>query len=460
MNNQKTQNNLAENPMGFQPVGPLLTKMAVPMILSMLVQALYNVVDSIYVSRVSESAVTAISLAFPIQNLLIGASVGLAVGTSALLSRYLGSRELDKARDVIVHGFFLSTAAMILFVLFGVFGAGPFFRMQSDVAETVRGGTQYIAICSAASFGIFYEVFFERLLQGTGRTSYTLVTQGVGALLNILLDPVFIFGWMGIPAMGVAGAAVATVLGQIVAGILAFLFNWKKNPEARLSFRGFRLKAHVLGSILSIAVPSIAMMAVGSVMTFGMNQILQGFSETATGVFGIYFKVQSFIFMPVFGLNNAMIPMVAFNYGAKKPERILKTIRLCCAAAVTIMVLGFAAFQLIPEVILGIFEPSTEFLALGCRALRTISFSFLLAGFGVVLGSVFQAMGNGFYSTIVALARQLFALLPAAYVLSLSGNVDLVWLAFPIAELVSFTVTMLLMARTYRKKIKPLYAGA
>lgn len=449
----------SENKMGTQAIGPLLFRMAVPVVLSMLVQALYNVVDSIYVSRVSESAVTAISLAFPIQNLLIGTSIGIAVGVSSLFSRCLGSGEEDRAKKIASHGVILAACGMALFMLFGIFGAGPFFHMQSDVQETVQGGTAYIQICTIASCGIFFEVLFERLLQGTGRTSYTLLTQGVGAVLNILLDPVFIFGYFGLPAMGVAGAAVATVLGQIVAAILAFLLNWKKNPEAKIGFRGFRLEGSIVGGIMSIGVPSIAMMAVGSIMTFGMNQILQGFSETATGVFGIYFKVQSFIFMPIFGLNNAMIPIIAFNYGAKKPDRIMKTILLCCLTALCVMVAGFLAFQFIPDVILSIFDPSPDFMEIGCRALRIISFSFPLAAFGVVLGSVFQAMGNGLYSTIVALARQLVVLLPVAYLLSLSRNLDVVWLAFPIAEFASILVTAAFMAVTYKKKIKPLRAA-
>ena len=448
---------LQENQMGTKPIGKLLVHMAVPMVLSMLVQALYNVVDSIYISRVSESAVTALSLAFPVQNLMIGTSIGLAVGVSALLSRYLGSHEMDKVRKMAPTGVFLSACGMAIFMLFGIFGAGPFFRMQSTVQETVEGGSAYIAICTIASVGIFFEVLFERLLQATGRTIYTLVTQGVGAVLNILLDPVFIFGYFGIPAMGIAGAAVATVIGQIVAAILAFIFNWKKNPEACVDFRGWKPEWPLIREVLGIGVPSIAMMAVGSFMTFGMNQILQRFSETATGVFGIYYKVQSFIFMPVFGLNNGMIPIVAYNYGARKPERIGKTVRLSCAAAFAVMILGFAVFQAAPEAVLGIFDPSDAFMAIGCRALRTISWAFLLASFGVVLSAVFQALGSGVYSTIVALARQLLVLLPVAYLLSLTGNLDLVWWAFPIAELVSAAVTALFMRRTYRTKLKPLY---
>lgn len=451
--------NLNENKMGTQAIGPLLFQMAVPVVLSMLVQALYNVVDSVYVSRVSESAVTAISLAYPIQNLLIGTTIGIAVGVNALLSRCLGSNEPERARQMANHGVVLAACGMGLFMLFGIFGARPFLEMQSDVRETVEGGTAYIRICTIASFGIFFEVLFERMLQATGRTAYTLLTQGVGAVLNILLDPVFIFGYFGLPAMGVAGAAVATVLGQIVAAVLAFLLNWKKNPEAKINLRGFRPDGATVRAILSIGVPSIAMMAVGSIMTFGMNQILQGFSETATGVFGIYFKVQSFVFMPIFGLNNAMIPIIAFNYGAKKPDRIIKTIRLCCLTAFCVMVTGFLAFQLIPNVILNIFDPSPDFMEIGCRALRTISFSFPLAAFGVVLGSVFQAMGNGLYTTVVSLTRQLVVLLPVAYLLSLSRNLDAVWLAFPISELFSVLVTAVFMTVVYKKKIKPLLAG-
>lgn len=453
--NRLPQNRQADK-MGSMPVGRLLITMALPMVISMLVQALYNVVDSIYVSQVSENALSAVSMAFPIQNLMIGFSTGVGVGMNALLSKSLGSREYQRANRAAVTGLLLSALCCLLFMAFGAFFSRPYFATQTDIVEIVDGGAQYLAVCTLFSFGIFGEILFERLLQATGRTLFTMVTQGVGAILNIVLDPIFIFGAPGIPAMGVTGAAVATVIGQIVAFFLALLFHFWRNHDVKLSLRGFRLQGSVLRPILAVGVPSILMVAIGSVMTYGMNRILLGFTATAVAVFGAYFKLQSFIFMPVFGLNNAMVSIVAYNYGARKPDRILKTIRLSCLVAFCFMLCGLLAFQLAPDAVLAMFEPSEDFLRIGRQALQTISYSYLMAGFSVVFCSVFQALGNGLYATVVSLARQLLVLLPVAFLLALAHRLDLVWWAFPIAEVVSVLVCTALMVRIYRRKLRPL----
>lgn len=447
--------------MGTMPVGKLLLTMALPLVISMLVQAFYNVVDSFYVSRISESAVTALGLAFPIQNLMIGCSTGIGVGMNALLSKSLGEGNRERANQAAGNGIFLSLCFALVFMIFGFVGARPYYAVQSNVAETIDCGTDYISVCSIFCLGIFVEILGERLLQASGRTVYTLFTQGLGAVLNIILDPLFIFGFepLGIEPMGIKGAAVATVSGQWVAAIMAMIFNFTCNPDVQLRLKNLFPRPDVVKKILSVGVPSIVMMAIGSVMTFGMNQIFLGFrdyGETAAGVFGIYFKLQSFVLMPLFGINNASISIVAYNYGARQPRRITKTLKLALCAAMTIMLVGVAVFQLFPDQLLGIFEPSDTFLSLGRSALRIVSIHFPIAAVGIALSASFQAMGNGIYATIVSLCRQMFALLPVAYLLSLSGNVNAVWWAFPIAEVVSLTVTLILFSRIYRQKIKPM----
>ena len=445
------------NKMGTWPIGKLLINMALPLVISMLVQALYNVVDSIYVSRISESAVTALSLAFPIQNLLIGCATGVGVGVNSLLSKSLGEQNPERANRTAGNGILLSALFSAAFVIFGFFFARPFFATQTTVPETLDGGSIYLAIVTIGSIGIFIEILYERLLQATGNAFLSMVTQTTGAVINIILDPILIFGWFGLPAMGIAGAALATVIGQWCAAILAFILNAKLNKE--LSFRPHHIKPEgfVVRTILSIGVPSIIMVGIGSVMNFGINQILQGFSETATGVFGIYFKLQSFFFMPLFGINNAVISIVAFNYGARKPERMLKTVKLAAVAGLAIMLCGLALFQFIPDVLLSIFDPTPEFMHMGIEALQTISWCFPVAAVCIILGSTFQALGTGIYATIVSLARQLLVLLPAAWLLSLSGVVTRVWWAWPIAESMGLTMTLILFLRNYRRKIKPMY---
>ena len=448
---------LKENKMGVMPVGKLLANMALPMIISMMVQALYNVVDSIYVAQISESAVTALSLAFPVQNMQIGFAVGIGVGVNSLLSKSLGERNQEAVNRTAGNGMVLMLICTAVFMLFGFFGVRPYYEIQSTVAETVEGGIAYTSICCIFVMGSFVQILCERLLQSTGRTVLSMVTQGVGAITNIILDPIFIFGWFGVPAMGVAGAAVATVIGQWLGALTGLYFNLKKNPEVQLGFRYLRLEGRIVGQILTVGIPSIIMNSIGSVMNFCMNQILQGFTETATGVFGIYFKLQSFFFMPLFGLNGATISIIAYNYGARNPERIVKTQKLALATALAMMLTGFAAFQLVPDLLLGMFNPSEAFLEIGRSCLRTISWSFPLAAICISVGACFQALGNGIYMTLVSLARQMFVLLPVAYLMSLSGNVNLVWLAYPIAEIVSSTMTVLFFLRIYRQKIKPLF---
>lgn len=449
---------LQENKMGVMPVGKLLVNMALPMIISMLVQAFYNIVDSVYVSQVSESAVTALSLAFPVQNMQIGFAVGVGVGVNALLSQSLGRKDQESVNWAAGQGVFLALVATALFMLFGFFGVRPYYTMQSTVAETVEGGIAYTSICCIFTVGVFIQVLCERLLQATGRAMQTMILQGTGAIINIILDPVFIHGWWGMPKMGVAGAAVATVIGQCTGAVLGIYLNLRHNPEVQLHVKFMKPNWKVISPILEVGIPSVVMNGIGSVMNFGMNQILQGFNEVATGVFGIYYKLQSLFFMPLFGINNATISILAYNYGARKPKRIVHTLKLATAVAVCIMLVGLAVFQLFPQALLGIFNPTEEFLAIGVKALRILCLPFPVAAICISLGASFQALGKGSYSTIVSLCRQLIVLLPAAYLLSLTGDVNNVWWSFPIAEVMSALVTGLLFAKLYRQKVKPLFA--
>ena len=445
-----------ENKMGNMPIVKLVTTMSLPMMVSMLVQALYNVVDSMFVSRVSEEALTAVSLAFPAQNLLIGVATGTAVGVNALLSKSLGEKNYKKANAIAANGVLLAIVGFLIFLVFGLFGTEIFFKAQTDNPEIISQGVDYLQVCCCFSFGVFLQIIFERLMQSTGRTFYTMITQGVGAIANIILDPIFIFGYFGVPAMGAKGAAIATVLGQIIAGIIAIILNHKKNPDISLSFKGFKPDFHIIGKIYSIGVPSIIMVAVGSIMTFSMNKIVIAFTETAAAVFGVYFKLQSFIFMPVFGLNNGVIPIIAYNYGAKNKKRVTKTIKTSLVFACTFMLIGFSMMQLIPDVLLSIFNASEEMTRIGVVALRTISISYLAAGFSVVIISVFQAFGKGLFSMFVSIARQLVVLIPAAYLLSKTGVLDNVWWSFPIAEIMSVAVAGIFFVHLYKSTISKL----
>lgn len=445
-----------ENKMGVMPVNKLLISMSLPMVISMLVQALYNVVDSIFVSRLSEDALTAVSMAFPMQNLLISVAVGIGVGINAMLSRSLGEKKFKAANKTAVNGIFLEALGYILFLLIGIFAARPFFLAQAGESEITEMGVSYIRICLTMSFGVFMQIASERILQSTGRTIYTMITQSAGALINIVLDPILIFGMFGLPKMGVAGAAVATVVGQICAAILATFLNIKRNPDVQISFRGFRPETMYIKTILGVGIPSIIMSSVGSVMTFGMNKILIAFSSTAVAVFGVYFKLNSFIFMPVFGLNNGMVPIVSYNYGARNKKRLTKTIKLSVIYAVAIMFIGIALFQFIPDVLLRFFDASDHMLEIGVPALRIISLSFAFAGICIVLSSCFQALGHGFLSMFVSITRQLIVLLPSAYILAKIGGIHAVWWSYNIAEIFSLTLSLTFYNRMYNKIIKPL----
>ena len=455
-----TTGSLRENKMGVMPVGRLLANMATPIIISMLVTALYNIIDSIYVSQVSESAVTALSLAFPIQNLQIAGALGIGVGVNAHLSKSLGERNQEEVNRAAGNGIFLAICAAAVFAIFGFFGARPYYLAQSRVQETIEGGIAYTSICCIFSLGIFLEILGERLLQASGRTIFTLISQGLGSVINIILDPIFIHGWLGLPAMGVAGAAIATVIGQWSGAAISLILNVRYNHDVHLGLSYLKPVRKTIAHIVAVGLPTFIMNGIGSIMTFGLNQILQGFQETATGVMGVYLKLQSFCFMPLFGINNAIISIVAYNYGAKKPDRIVKSLKLACGTAMIIMVTGLIVFRGWPDVLLGMFNPSDNFLAIGRVALRTISLSFPIAAPCVILSASFQALGNGVDSAIVSLARQLVVLLPAAYLLSLSGNVDLVWWSFPIAEIMSALMTAILFTRLYRAKVKPMFGEA
>lgn len=446
-----------ENKMGVMAENKLLLTMAVPMIVSMLVQAMYNIVDSIFVSRICEDALSAVSLAFPVQNLMIAVATGTGVGVNAMLSRSLGAKDQASADKAAKNGIFLAVCSYLVFLLFGLTACNFFFRTQTDIASIIEYGDTYLRICSICSVGLFVQVIFERILQSTGRTIYTMFTQGLGAIINIILDPILIFGLFGMPELGIAGAAIATVIGQIAAGILAVMFNLKVNHDVSVNMRGFRPDGNAIRQIYAVGIPSILMVSVSSVMVYGMNRILIAFTSTATAVFGVYFKLQSFIFMPIFGMNNGMVPIIAYNYGAGKPKRIVKTIKLAVMYAEIIMVIGLLLFQIKPDLLLGMFNASGDMMEIGQAALRTISLSFLFAGFGIICSSMFQALGHGVISMIVACGRQLIALLPAAYLLSLTGSVQAVWWSFPIAELVSVTLSVIFLIRIYKTVIKPLY---
>ena len=447
---------LRENKMGYMPINKLLLSMAVPMMISMLVQALYNVVDSVFVSYVGEDALTAVSLAFPIQNLMISIAVGTSVGVNALLSKSLGEKRQDAANRAADNGLFLALLSTVAFMLFGAFCSGPFFASQTKDPQILRYGTEYLSVVCVFCFGMFFQVMLDKILISTGKTMLTMFTQGLGAIFNIIFDPLFIFGIGPFPKMGVTGAAVATVLGQIAAMALSLFFNLKKNPEVQLTLRGFRPHLPTIQRIYAVGVPSILMSSIGSVMTLAINNILMAFSSTATAVFGVYFKLQSFVFMPVFGLNNGMVPIISYNYGARNKARVYATFRYAVIYATTIMLVGLAIFQLLPNQLLNIFNASDEMLRIGDVALRVISPSFLFAGAAIVASSMFQALGNGVFSLIVSVGRQLVVLVPVAYLLSLTGRLELVWWAFPIAEIASVLLSLLFLRRIFRTVIDPM----
>ena len=442
--------------MGTMPVNKLLISMSLPIMISMLVQALYNIVDSIFVAQLSENALTAVSLAFPMQSLMIAAATGIGVGINALLSRSLGEKAFDRANRAAINGIFVELAACVIFMILGLTITQTFYEVQVGKGEITDLGVEYLSIVTVFSLGIFMQIACERLLQATGKTIYTMCTQGLGAIINIIFDPILIFGLCGAPKMGIAGAAAATVLGQFVAAILALILNIKKNLEIHITLKGFRPDGHIIRTILAVGIPSIIMQAIGSVMVFCFNKILNGFSSTAVAVFGVYFKLNSFVFMPVFGLNNGMVPIIAYNYGAHSRERMTKTIKYSVCYAVAIMIIGLAVIQIFPDKLLELFNASETMMSMGITALRIISLSFCFAGVCIVFSSVFQALGKGVISMLVSFVRQLVILLPAAYLLSLLGDVNLVWWSFIIAEVITVVFSSFMYMRVYNKIIKPL----
>lgn len=445
-----------ENKMGVLPIGRLLTNMAVPMMISMLVQACYNVVDSVFVAQISENALTAVSLAFPFQNLMIAVASGTGVGVNALLSRSLGEKNFALADQTAENGVFLSLLSYLAVLVLSLTLAQPFMAIQIDDPEIISYGVSYLRLVGGLSVGMFAAIMLERLLQSTGRTFYTMITQGLGAVINIVLDPLMIFGIGPFPEMGVAGAALATVIGQCVGAVLALYYNIRHNPEIHPRLRGFRPNGAVIRRIYAVGVPSILLSSIGSVMTFGMNQILTSFTSTATAVFGIYFKVQSFAFMPIFGLNNGMVPIVSYNLGAQKKKRLVGTVKFAFLLALCIMIAGFLVFQLLPAPILRLFDASDTMLSIGVPALRIISISFLLASGSIISISTLQALGKGVQSMTISFTRQLIVLLPVAWLLSLRGTLESIWWAFPIAEVVTLALSVFLLAHAYRTLVKPM----
>ena len=449
-----------ENIMGTMEINPLLVKLSVPMMISMLVQALYNVVDSVFVSWVSEEALTAVSLAFSLQNMMIAVGVGTGVGVNAMLSKSLGEKNQKRANATAENGIFLSACSFLVFLVIGLTCIKPYFYAQTGDDAIALQGIRYLSVCCIFSLGLFTQTMGEKLLAATGRTQLSMISQLVGAVVNIILDPIFIFGYCGEALSGTTGAAVATVIGQFCGAGMTLYFNTRKNPDIQLDFKGFRPSAKAIGRIYTVGLPSIAMQCVGSLMTFGMNLILMAFSSTAVAVFGVYFKLQSFVFMPIFGLNNGMVPIISYNYGARRPERVKKTIRLAVCYAEGIMVLGFCIFEFFPGQVLGLFSASQAMLTIGIPAMRIICLHFLLAGTSIVLSSVFQALGNGLFSLIVSACRQLFVLLPAAWLLAQTGSVNNVWWAFLIAEIVSVLMSLAFYAHINKTIIVPLCGPA
>ena len=432
-------------------------RLAPPVMLAQLIQALYNIVDSMFVAQLSENALTAVSLAFPAQNLMIAIGTGTGVGMNALVSRSLGEKNKERANLIANNGVMLLFLSAVAVSLFCIFGSRLFFSLQTKDAEIIQYGVDYLTLVGGLCFGIFLQFAFERILQSTGRTFYTMLTQGLGAIINIILDPIMIFGLFGFPAMGIKGAALATVIGQFCAAALALWFNKKKNDDIVINPKKYHLQAHAVKNIYAIGIPSICMASIGSIMTFGMNKILIAFTSTAAAVFGVYFKLQSFIFMPVFGLNNGMVPIIGFNYGARKPDRLMATMRLATKYAMSMMGAGTLAFWLFTPQLLGIFNASEQMLSIGIPALRLISLSFLLAGFNIIRISTMQALGHGVVSLTVSVLRQLFVLLPSAFIFSRIWGLNATWLSFPLAEGVALIIMIFFWHKIFKKEIKPIF---
>lgn len=448
--------NMKENKMGTMPVKKLIINMSLPMIVSMSVQALYNVVDSIFVAQLSEDALTAVTLVFPMQNLMIALAAGTGVGFNVLLSQGLGERNYEKSDNAANNGIFLILINTIIFILIGLFAAVPFIKSQTDNLSIQADGIIYLQIVCFISVGVFTQVTMERLLQATGRTFLSMITQIIGAVTNIILDPIMIFGLFGFPKMGVAGAALATVIGQLFGATSGVFINLKYNKDINISLKKIlKPSLRTIKPIYFIAIPSILMMSIGSIMTYAMNVILIAFSTTATAVFGVYFKLQSFFFMPVFGLNNGLIPVLSFNYGAKDKKRIDDALKFALGLAFYIMLIGTITFELIPGTLLDMFNASDDMKSMGITALRTIAVHFPLAAIGIVLSSIFQAFAQSVYSLIVSVMRQLVVLIPAARLLGQTGYVNNVWWAFLVAEAVSLIASLFFFRKVYTKMIHP-----
>ena len=445
-----------ENKMGVMPLGKLLVQMSLPMMISMFVQSLYNIVDSIFVAQISENALTAVSLAFPIQNLMFSVVIGTGVGINSLLSRRLGEKNYEEVDKVANNGILLALIGIVVFVIVGIFVPRPFFESQTDNNEIIEYGVTYMRICLIACAGVFGAITFERLLMSTGKTGLSMISQLTGTAFNLVFDPILIFGLLGFPAMGIAGAAVATVLGQFAAMTVSLILNVRKNKEIHLSFKGLKPEGQIIGKIYAVGVPSIIVMSIGSILVYFLNIILGSFTTTAIAVYGVYFKLQSFVFMPVFGLNNGSVPIVGYNFGARNKQRVMKTIKLSCLAACSIMLVGVLVFELFPKQLLALFAASDEMLKIGVPALRIIAVHFPIAAFSIILSSVFQALGKGIQSMVISFVRQLIFLLPAVWLLSLTGNIDNIWWGFPIAEFLALAVCCILLKQTYDKEIKNL----
>lgn len=445
--------NTKENKMGIMPIPKLLFSMSVPMMLSMIVQSIYNIVDSMFVAHINENALTALSLVFPFQIFMIGISVGTGVGVNALLSRSLGEKNQKNADLAAKNGIFLAVVFSIVFAIVGILFGKQFILAQTSDPQIVKYSLEYLNVITIFSFGTFMQMMFERLLQATGKTVLSMITQIVGAVTNLILDPIMIFGLLGFPALGVKGAAIATVIGQSLAGLLALYFNIKKNDDINISLKGFKPNFRIIKTIFSVGFPSILMQTIGSFLTYFINKFLISFTPTAVSVYGIYFRLQSFVFMPVFGLNNGMVPIIAYNYGARNKKRILDTIKLSIITAVLIMLTGLAIFQTIPAQLLALFDASEEMLAIGVPALRIISLSFIFAGFSIICGSVFQALGNGFLSLIISITRQLIFILPLVYILGHFFGLSAVWFSIPIAEISSLILSIIFLRYILRKKV-------
>ncbi|HHX54897.1 MAG TPA: MATE family efflux transporter [Clostridiales bacterium] len=439
--------------MGIMPIPKLLFSMSVPMMLSMIVQSVYNIVDSMFVAHINENALTALSLVFPFQIFMIGISVGTGVGVNALLSRSLGEKNQKNADLTAKNGIFLAVVFSIVFAIVGILFGKQFILAQTSDPQIVKYSLEYLNVITIFSFGTFMQMMFERLLQATGKTVLSMITQIVGAVTNLILDPIMIFGLLGFPALGVKGAAIATVIGQSLAGLLALYFNIKKNDDINISLKGFKPDFRIIKTIFSVGFPSILMQTIGSFLTYFINKFLISFTPTAVSVYGIYFRLQSFVFMPVFGLNNGMVPIIAYNYGARNKKRILDTIKLSIITAVLIMLTGLAIFQTIPAQLLALFDASEEMLAIGVPALRIISLSFIFAGFSIICGSVFQALGNGFLSLIISITRQLIFILPLVYILGHFFGLSAVWFSIPIAEISSLILSIIFLRYILRKKV-------